>query len=122
MKARSETSWYQRISPRVRAWRQWEAPEICGDSVRKVVPVSSLGRQKLAELYPEYTARLVDQIEPGLISTSEISFSEVGHPIRAVFVGREWKRKGLVRAVAVLATLISGLWSRWMSSVQKSQS
>ena len=23
-----------------------------------------------------------------------MSFSEVGHPIRAVFVGREWKRKG----------------------------
>ena len=107
MKARSETSWYQRISPRVRAWRQWEASEVCGDSVRKVVPVSSLGRQELAELYPEYTARLVDQIEPGLISTSNMSFSEVGHPIRAVFVGREWKRKGLVRAVAVLATLRS---------------
>lgn len=107
MRAWSETPWYQKISPRVRAWHQWEASEVCGGSVRRVVPVSRLGFQKLAELYPEYSARLVDQIEPGLKSISPMSFSEVSNPIRAVFVGKEWKRKGLVRALAVLAALRS---------------
>ncbi|MDC1076245.1 glycosyltransferase family 4 protein [Litorivicinus sp.] len=107
MKAWPEMPWYQKISPRVRAWHQWEASEVCGGSVRRVVPVSTLGRQKLAELYPDCSARLVDPIEPGLISESSKSFSEVGDPIRAVFVGKEWKRKGLVRALAVLATVRS---------------
>ena len=107
MRAWSKTPWYQKISPRVRAWHQWEASEVCGVSVRKVVPVSSLGRQKLAELYPESSSRLVDQIEPGLISNSPVAFSEVRDPIRAVFVGKEWRRKGLMRALAVLATLRS---------------
>ena len=107
MKAWSETPWYQKISPRIKAWQQWEAYEVCGVSVRKVVPVSGLGRQKLLELYPECSARLVGQIEPGLITTSPMLFSEVGDPIRVVFVGKEWKRKGLVRAVAILAALRS---------------
>ena len=107
MKPWFETPWYQKISPRVKAWHQWEASEVCGGSVRKVVPVSSLGRQKLAELYPECSAYLVDPIEPGLMSNSSISFSEAGDPIRVVFVGKEWKRKGLERALEVLAALRS---------------
>jgi UDP-glucose:(heptosyl)LPS alpha-1,3-glucosyltransferase len=107
MKPWSETLWYQKISPRVKAWHQWEASEVCRGSVRKIVPVSSLGRQKLAELYPDCSARLVNQIEPGLISTAPTSFSEVADTVRAVFVGKEWKRKGLVRALAVLAALRS---------------
>jgi len=107
MKAWSETPWYQKISPRVRAWHKWEASEVCGGSVRKVVPVSSIAREKLAELYPESSSRLVDQIEPGLMSNSPVGFSEVRDPIRAVFVGKEWRRKGLMRALTVLAALRS---------------
>ena len=107
MKPWSETPWYQKISPRVKAWHQWEASEVCGGVVRKVVPVSSLGRQKLAELYPECFVHLVDPIQPGLTSNAPISFSEVGDPIRAVFVGKEWKRKGLTKALSVLAGLRS---------------
>ena len=107
MKGWSETPWYQKISPRVRAWHQWEASEVCGGSVRKVVPVSSIAREKLAELYPESSSRLVDQIEPGLMSNSPVGFSEVCDPIRAVFVGKEWRRKGLMRALTVLAALRS---------------
>jgi len=107
MKAWSETPWYQKISPRVSAWHQWEASEVRGDSVRQVVPVSKLGFQKLTELYPECSAHFINPIEPGLISISRRSFSEVGEPIRAVFVGKEWKRKGLGRALAVLAALRS---------------
>ncbi len=107
MKPWSETPWYQKISPRVRAWQQWEASEVCGNSVLKVVPVSSLGLRKLADLYPECSARLADQIEPGVVSTSNLPFSEAGDPIRTIFVGKEWKRKGLPRALAVLAALRS---------------
>ena len=107
MKAWPATPWHQKISPRVRAWHQWEASEVCGGSVRKVVLVSSLGREKLVELYPESSSRLVDQIEPGLMSNSPVGFSEVCDPIRAVFVGKEWRRKGLMRALTVLAALRS---------------
>lgn len=107
MKAWSETPWYQKISPRVRAWHQWEASEVCGSSVRRVVPVSTLGKKSLAQLYPQCSDHLIDPIEPGLMSKSGQSFSGVGDSIRAVFVGKEWKRKGLVRALAVLAALRS---------------
>jgi len=62
MKAWSETPWYQKISPRVSAWHQWEASEVRGDSVRQVVPVSKLGFQKLTELYPECSAHLINPI------------------------------------------------------------
>ncbi|MDA8665231.1 glycosyltransferase [Litoricolaceae bacterium] len=107
MKAWSETPWHQKISLRVRAWHQWEASEVCGGSVRRVVPVSSLGKKRLAQLYPQCSDHLIDPIEPGLMSKSWQSFSGVGDPIRAVFVGKEWKRKGLLRALAVLAALRS---------------
>ena len=105
MKAWPETPWHQKISPRVRAWHRWEASEVCGGSVRSVVPVSSLGKKRLAQLYPQCSAHLIDPIEPGLMSISPVPFSEVSSPIRAVFVGKEWRRKGLVRALAVLTAL-----------------
>jgi UDP-glucose:(heptosyl)LPS alpha-1,3-glucosyltransferase len=105
MKAWSDTPWYQKISPRVKAWKQWEASEVCGSSVRKVVPVSSLALRNLADLYADCSARLIDQIEPGLVARSSVPFLKVEDPIRVVFVGKEWKRKGLVRALAILTKL-----------------
>lgn len=108
MKAWSETPWYQNISPRVKAWRRWEATELLGCSVKRVVPVSKLAREKLAELYPESKPKLALQIEPGLIAHMANPAGVVQDTCRVIFVGKEWRRKGLVRSLAIIDKLRMG--------------
>ena len=101
-----ERPWWRRLSLRV-AMQLWlERRELLGASVRAVVPNSRLIGQQLLHYYPEVRARLTDPLPPGVAAGPL-------RPARAVpadggvigFVGREWKRKGLEQAVAIVAEL-----------------
>ena len=101
-----ERPWWRRMSLRV-AMQLWlERRELLGASVRAVVPNSRLIGQQLLHYYPEVRARLTDPLPPGVAAGPL-------RPARAVpadggvigFVGREWKRKGLEQAVAIVAEL-----------------
>jgi len=101
----SNTPWYQKISPRVRAWHCWEAEEVSGKGIRYVVSVSAMISSKLLNLYPQCAQYLDAVIAPGLDNSVANPFLPVGDPIKIVFVGKEWKRKGLVRAIEILNQL-----------------
>ena len=101
------TPWYKKISPRVSAWHQWEAEEVCGREVRCVVPVSTMIGSRLLNLYPKCTQKLKSAIEPGLDSITTNTFFPVSDSLKVVFVGKEWKRKGLVRAIQILSCVRS---------------
>lgn len=103
----SKTPWYKKISPRVRAWHRWEAEEVSAPGVRHIVPVSAMIGSKLLKLYPECAWSLNTVIEPGLDSSVANPFVPISDPIKVVFVGKEWKRKGLVRALQILSYLHS---------------
>lgn len=101
------TPWYKKMSPRVRAWHRWEREELLGQSVRCVVPVSQLIGEKLSELYAPLSGNLNIPIEPAVDSSALGSFLPVENQIKIVFVGKEWKRKGLIRSFRILSHLRS---------------
>ena len=101
----SRTPWYKKISPRVRAWHRWEAEEVSAPRVRHIVPVSAMIGSKLLNLYPQCARYLNTAIEPGLDRSVAKPFLSSGEQIKVVFVGKEWKRKGLFRAIQILSLL-----------------
>lgn len=99
------TPWYQKISPRVRAWHRWEREELLGPSVRCIVPVSQLLGKRLRELYSPPSEFLSSPIEPAVDAVAVTAFLPPESQPKIVFVGKEWKRKGLIRALRILNAL-----------------
>jgi len=99
-----EKPWWQLISLRIAMNLYLERREL---SVAKyIVPNSQMTKQRLTEYYPEFAHKLTEPIAPGVDSypirdTRTISSS--GGVIG--FVGKEWKRKGLVLAIAIVEKL-----------------
>jgi len=92
------------LSPRIKAWIMMEKAEILGPQVQLVLPVSNLIKEKLISLYPELKPENLITAYPGVHeSTHEqkkfIRTQRIG--VHLVFVGKEWKRKGLEFAVRV---------------------
>lgn len=98
---------WKRMSVRVAMNLRLERREICGDSVRMVVPVSSFVGKELVAYYPDVALRLTHPVAPGVAPGPE-------RPSRPVpvdggvigFIGYEWKRKGLDTAVRIVAELL----------------
>ena len=101
-----ERPWWKRLSLRVRMQLWLERRELLGPGVRAVVPNSPLIGRQLLHYYPQVRERLTDPVPPGVAAGP-------ARPARAVpadggvigFVGKEWKRKGLEQAVAIVAAL-----------------
>lgn len=71
-----------------------------------VVPVSQLSRQQLARYYPQFAHKLTSPVEPGVaeLAPRRPRFVPPDGGVVA-FVGKEWQRKGLPFAVAVVEHL-----------------
>jgi len=89
------------LAPRVWAWADFERDELLGSRVAAVVPVSRMIGDLLVARYPKVASRLslvgwpAPQQKP--LSPDENRAQKV--PAMCIgFVGREWKRKGLIRA------------------------
>ena len=97
---------WQRLSLRVAANLWLERRELCGKQVRCIIPNSPLIAEAINHYYPQIGERLCQPVAPGV---GEIP----ARPARMVeddggvigFVGKEWKRKGLDRAVEIVAEL-----------------
>ena len=100
-----ELPWYKRMSPRVRAWCRWEEEEVSGPNVRMVAPVSKRIRRMLIDRHPNAEALIGEPFYPGLNNCQVGRFQPVAHELRIVFVGLEWKRKGLEKAINVAVSL-----------------
>ncbi|MGE0557685.1 MAG: glycosyltransferase family 4 protein [Burkholderiales bacterium] len=98
--------WWRLVSLRVWMQLYLERRELCAAGVRAVVPNSPLIRRQLQHYYPQTTARLSDPVPPG-VTPGPARVPRVAPPDGGVigFVGREWQRKGLMQAVAIVAEL-----------------
>lgn len=106
-------SWFQRLNRRLNAWAEMEVGELFGPNVRQVCTVSALMAQDLKTRYPN--ARFSDDVMwPGVDAqpVAQVAPPHQGdafHPVNAapacLFVGTEWKRKGLEKAVEIVRGL-----------------
>ena len=97
--------WLSRFNKRVAAWQQLERDELLGPNVQMILPVSSQVRGQLISRYPEIIDKNIDLAWPGVhpcdLDSSVSTQTDSSH-VRFVFVGKEWKRKGLDIAVCVV--------------------
>ena len=99
-----EKRWWKLISLRVAMKLFLERREL--KTARYIVPNSYFIKQQLAHYYPEMAHKLTDPVIPG-VETGTLreprNVPGVGGVIG--FVGKEWKRKGLPLAVAIVKQL-----------------
>jgi len=94
------------LSPRLRAWEKMERHEITSKGVQKLLVVSELVRQQLCNKYPCLNTDIMHIAMPGvepLQSTDTASASFEPSQKKFLFVGKEWKRKGLIKAVEIFS-------------------
>ena len=95
-----------RFNPRIRAWQQMELNELSSESVKVVVPVSHQIEKALTNNYPMIKGKRVLIGWPGVNNDQNSKDSGAlneAHPGRFLFVGKEWKRKGLDLAIQLVA-------------------
>ena len=97
-------NWIQKLNPRIRGWLQMERHELLSPSVQCVIPVSSKVQDALTDEYPDLTGKQLWLGWPGVDPVSSARVQEDCDHVssRLVFVGKEWKRKGLRRAIDVV--------------------
>ncbi|TAN84108.1 MAG: glycosyltransferase family 1 protein [Gallionella sp.] len=99
-----EKPWWRLVSLRVAMQLYLERREL--ETARRIVPNSQFIRQQLAHHYSKWAHKLTGPVVPGVVAAQlrpERGVPADGGVIG--FVGREWQRKGLVRAVEAVARL-----------------
>ena len=96
--------WLSLLSPRIRGWKQMESHELLSTQVQCVIPVSSKVQEALLTDYPQLRAKRLQLGWPGVNITADHQLRDSFDIDKAqfVFVGKEWKRKGLLRAIDIV--------------------
>jgi UDP-glucose:(heptosyl)LPS alpha-1,3-glucosyltransferase len=99
-----EKPWWKLVSLRVAMKLYLERREL--SKARSIVPNSHFIKQQLIHYYPEFSTKITEPITPGVM-TRELRKAHHVPVDRGVigFVGKEWKRKGLVKAVEIVKQL-----------------
>ena len=98
---------WKRCSMRAQMNLWLEKRELCSPQVQMIVPNSEAIAQSLQHYYPSIAQRITAPIVPGVADMPK-------RPSRAIpddagvigFVGKEWKRKGLEKAINILNELV----------------
>jgi len=98
---------WKRLSLRIGMNLWLEKRELCNPQVQMIVPNSKQIAKDLKYYYPSIANRITSPIVPGVADAPK-------RPTRAIspdsgvigFVGKEWKRKGLVMAIEVMNELV----------------
>lgn len=99
-----EKPWWKRASLRVAMKLFLERREL--QHARKIIPNSYFIKQQLIHYYPEYAYKLGEPITPGVVTSALRVPHKVANDGGVIgFVGKEWKRKGLLQAIAVVKQL-----------------
>lgn len=97
------------LNARIKAWKIMERSEVLGPRVICVLPVSNQIKRQLVSLHPLIEKNHVIVAYPGvhefLGRNSSIKPKSTGP--RFIFVGKEWKRKGLMFAIEVIERVSS---------------
>ena len=92
-------------SRRVSIWQQMESAELFGPNVKMILPVSNQVKEKLVIEHPKIREKEIKVAWPGVEVPHDnrpAGSSRSNKEIRLLFVGREWKRKGLDFAVKIV--------------------
>jgi len=101
---RNKSLW-KRISLRVKVWLYLEKRELCSGQVKVVLPNSRLIGKDLKCFYPCIDNRLHSPVYPGIKDTNIKTKKLKARPNTILFIGKEWKRKGLDFAVEIVEKL-----------------
>lgn len=105
IEASRRVAWLSRFNKRLIAWQQMEHDELLAPNVQMVLPVSTLIKTQLLNRYPEVEYKTIDLAWPGVHPGElDLNASEpmgLSHA-RFLFVGKEWKRKGLDLAIQIV--------------------
>ena len=105
--ANGNLNWIQKLSPRIRGWMHMERHELLSADVQCVVPVSSKVQNALTDEYPDLKSKQLQVGWPGVEPVYDCGAQDGCDRVspRLVFVGKEWKRKGLCRAIDIFESL-----------------
>jgi len=101
---RSKPFW-KRFSLRVKVWLYLEKRELCSDQVKVVLPNSKLISKDLKRFYPCIKERLYAPAYPGIKNQKLKTKKLEARPNIILFIGKEWKRKGLDFAAEIVDKL-----------------
>ena len=99
------SGWWSRFNRRLNAWKAMEREELLGKNVAVVLSVSSQVQRDLCKRYPQIMNKVLDLAWPGTsgdLQGSCVSCVEPNNGKKFLFVGKEWKRKGLDHAVEIV--------------------
>lgn len=101
------TDWWRFswLSPRIKAWRLMEKREVLGPQVKFVLPVSNQIKVQLISLHPDLKNKSIVVAYPGIhevLLKQTTLIRNKATDARFVFIGKEWKRKGLKFAVEII--------------------
>ena len=96
--------WWKRASIRVVMWLYLERRELCASQVKAILPNSDLIYDDLSKLYPCVRKRLLSPAYPGVSKPIFTSKKESDKKV-VLFIGKEWKRKGLEKAEKIVKNL-----------------
>ena len=91
--------WWKRISLRIKVWLYLEKRELCSKNVKIIIPNSQLISSQLQIFYPQCKSRITQPGYPG-IDFQENIYKKDDNLV--LFVGKEWKRKGLAKAIEIV--------------------
>lgn len=100
------------LNRRVRGWQELERDELLSPQVQYILPVSSKIQEQLANMHPEIAQKQIKIAWPGV---DQLSNDEKYIPLAPrenlalLFVGREWKRKGLDIALQIVDALAKSI-------------
>ena len=92
-------------SRRVSAWKQMEKDELLSASAKQILVVSTILKNQLLDLYPELASKQISIAHPGIHTRPMVGIEQKDSfniPKKFIFVGKEWKRKGLDLAMKIL--------------------
>ncbi len=99
-----EKPWWRLISLRVAMQLFLERREL--SVAKRIVPNSEFMKRQLIHYYPQFAHKLTEPIEPGVAAAAPREGRRVPEDAGVIgFVGREWKRKGLLLALAAVRQL-----------------
>lgn len=93
--------WWKRSSIRVLAWLYLERRELCASQVKAILPNSDLISDDLNKMYPCVQKTLFPPAYPG-VKKIAYTLKEKSNKKIVLFVGKEWKRKGLEKAEKIV--------------------
>ena len=93
---------WRRLSLRVNIWLFLEKRELCSDQVKVVLPNSDLILKDLKLFYPCIKERMLPPAYPGVGDLNIKSKNLENRKNIILFIGKEWKRKGLKFSIEIV--------------------